>query len=65
MAGQQGRAVDPGEVRDTLLALPMDYNSAEVVLDLHQAVLIAQEARGRGVVVHEFRSPRPASAGWR
>ena len=52
--GTKTAPVDLAEVRDTLLALTMDYNSAEVVLDPHQAVLIAQEARARGVMVHEF-----------
>jgi hypothetical protein len=52
--GSRAAPVDLGEVRDTLLALTMDYYSAEVVLDPHQAVLIAQEARAKGVVVHEF-----------
>ena len=52
--GTRAVPVELGEVRDTLLALTMEYNSAEAVLDPHQAVLIAQEARGTGVVVHEF-----------
>ncbi len=52
--GSRSAPVDLGEVRDTLLALTMDYYSAEVVLDPHQTVLIAQEARARGVMVHEF-----------
>jgi len=43
----------------------MDHYSAEVVLDPHQAVLIAQEARARGVMVHEFAFTRRAWAGWR
>jgi len=52
--GSRAAPVDLGEVRDTLLALTMEYFSAEVVLDPHQAVLIAQEARARGVMVTEF-----------
>ena len=52
--GSRANPVDLGEVRDTLLAVTMEYYSAEVVLDPHQAVLIAQEARAKGVVVHEF-----------
>src|SRR5487761_1066128 len=42
--GTHAAPVDLGEVRDTLLTLTMEYNSAEVVLDPHQAVLIAQES---------------------
>jgi hypothetical protein len=52
--GTRAAPVDLGEVRDTLLTLTMEYNGAEVVLDPHRAVLIAQKARGRGVMVHEF-----------
>ena len=46
--GSRSAPVDLGEVRDTLLALTTEYYSAEVVLDPHQAVLIAQEAWARG-----------------
>ena len=60
--GSRAALVDLGEVRDTLLALTMEYNSAEAVLGPYQAVLIAKEARGLGVC---SRSPRPASAGSR
>jgi hypothetical protein len=52
--GSRAAPVDLGEVRDTLLALTMEYHSAQVVLDPHQAVLIAQESRGKGVKVLEF-----------
>ena len=52
--GSRSAPVDLGEIRDTPLALTMDYYSAKVVLDPHQAVLIAQEARAKGVMVHEF-----------
>jgi hypothetical protein len=52
----QGSRTAPVDLKvcDTLLALTMEYYSAEVVLDPHQAVLIAQEARTKGVIVHEF-----------
>ena len=53
--GSRAAPVDLGDVRDTLLELTMDYYSADVVLDPHQAVLIAQEARAKGVIVHEFQ----------
>jgi len=53
--GTRTAPVDLAEVRDTLLTLTMEYYGAEVVLDPHQAVLIAQESRARGVRVHEFQ----------
>lgn len=51
--GTRGAPVDLGEVRDTLILLAREYR-ASVVVDPHQAVLIAQEARGAGVTVTEF-----------
>ena len=51
--GSRSAPVDLGEVRDTLIARAAEYRAAAVV-DPHQAVLIAQEARAAGVVVHEF-----------
>jgi hypothetical protein len=51
--GTRGAPVDLGEVRDTLVALAREFRAA-VVVDPHQAVLIAQEARGAGVRVTEF-----------
>ena len=51
--GTRAAPVDLGEVRDTLIARSAEYR-AEAVVDPHQAVLIAQEARAAGVVVREF-----------
>ena len=51
--GTRAAPVDLGEVRDTLIARSAEYRAAAVV-DPHQAVLISQEARAAGVVVHEF-----------
>jgi hypothetical protein len=51
--GTRAAPVDLGDVRDTLIARAAEYRAAAVV-DPHQAVLISQEARAAGVVVHEF-----------
>jgi hypothetical protein len=51
--GSKTAPVDLGEVRDTLIARCHQYRASAVV-DPHQAVLIAQEARKAGVQVHEF-----------
>jgi hypothetical protein len=51
--GSKAAPVDLGEVRDTLIARAAEYRTG-AVLDPHQAVLIAQEARGAGVPVHEY-----------
>jgi len=51
--GSRSAPVDLGTVRDTLIARAAEYGASAIV-DPHQAVLIAQEARAAGVVVHEF-----------
>lgn len=51
--GSKAAPVDLGDVRDTLIARAGEYRAAAIT-DPHQAVLIAQEARGAGVPVHEF-----------
>jgi hypothetical protein len=51
--GTRTAPVDLAEVRDTLIARAAEYRASAVV-DPHQSVLIAQEARAAGVVVHEF-----------
>jgi hypothetical protein len=51
--GTRAAPVDLGDVRDMLIARAAEYRAAAVV-DPHQAVLIAQEARMAGVAVHEF-----------
>ena len=52
-SGTRGAPVDLGDVRDTLISLAREYRASAVV-DPHQAVLIAQEARAAGVNVTEF-----------
>lgn len=51
--GTRSAPVDLGDVRDTLIARAREY-SARAIVDPHQAVLIAQEARAAGVGVDEF-----------
>ena len=51
--GSRAAPVDLGEVRDALIARAEEYRAAAIV-DPHQAVLVAQEARGAGVTVHEY-----------
>jgi hypothetical protein len=51
--GSRKAPVDLGEVRDTLIARAAEYRASAIV-DPHQAVLIAQEARAAGVEVHEY-----------
>jgi hypothetical protein len=51
--GTRANPVDLGDVRDTLIDRAREYRAGAVV-DPHQAVLIAQEARTAGVKVHEF-----------
>ncbi len=52
-SGTRGAPVDLGDVRDTLISRAREYRASAVV-DPHQAVLIAQEARAAGVIVTEF-----------
>jgi hypothetical protein len=52
--GTKGAPVDLGAVRDALVGRSREYGGADAVVDPHQAVLIAQEARKAGVQVHEF-----------
>jgi hypothetical protein len=52
--GTRDNPVSLTEVRDTIAALTMDYYSADLVADPHQAVLIGQELTSRGVTVTEF-----------
>lgn len=51
--GSRAAPVDLAAVRDTLIARAAEY-LADAVVDPHQAVLIAQEARAAGVQVHEY-----------
>jgi hypothetical protein len=51
--GTRAAPVDLGEVRDTLIRRCREYRASAIV-DPHEAVLIAQEARGAGVRVVEF-----------
>jgi len=51
--GSRAAPVDLGEVRDALVSLAREFRAGAVV-DPHQAVLIAQEARAAGVTVSEF-----------
>ena len=51
--GSRAAPVDLAAVRDTLIARAAEYR-ADAVVDPHQAVLIAQEARAAGVQVHEY-----------
>jgi len=51
--GTRAAPVDLGEVRDTLIRRCREYRAAAIV-DPHEAVLIAQEARAAGVRVVEF-----------
>jgi hypothetical protein len=51
--GTKSAPVDLSDVRDTLIARAQEYR-ARAVVDPHQAVLIAQEARDAGVGVDEF-----------
>jgi hypothetical protein len=52
--GTRSAPVSLAEVKQAMLDLTMQYYGADVVLDPHQAVLIAQEARAKGVRVTEF-----------
>lgn len=52
--GSRSAPVDLGEVRATLIARSREYQRAPVVVDPHQAVLVAQDARAAGVTVTEF-----------
>jgi hypothetical protein len=52
--GTKTSPVDLGDVRETLVGLAREYNGAPVVLDPHEAVLLAQESRAQGVHVNEF-----------
>ncbi len=51
--GTRSAPVDLGDVRDTLISRAREYRTSAIV-DPHQAVLIAQEARAAGVSVTEF-----------
>jgi len=50
--GTRAAPVDLGEVRDVLIGRCRQYRAAAIV-DPHEALLIAQEARAAGVMVHE------------
>ena len=52
--GRKSAPVDLGAVRDALVARSREYGGAYAVVDPHQAVLIAQEARQAGARVQEF-----------
>ena len=51
--GTRAAPVDLGDVRDTLIGRCREYRASAIV-DPHEAVLIAQEARAAGVRVVEF-----------
>lgn len=52
--GSRAHPVDLQSVANTLAELSNRYNRARVIADPHQAVMIAQQLRGRGVRVDEF-----------
>lgn len=52
--GTRRTPVDLQAVADTVAELSVRYNRANVLADPHQALMIGQQLRGRGVAVDEF-----------